>query len=61
MPHKKPGSYVLRTTITFDTAIDSELIMFINLAEVKAYTIKELLRLGYEKFKELNKEGYYDE
>lgn len=60
MPHKKPAKFVLRTTITLDQERDQELIHFLEQSESKAYTISELMRMGFIQFKKLDQEGHYD-
>jgi len=60
MPHKKPASFVLRTTITLSQEKDQELIHFLEQSESKAYTIAELMRLGYQEFLRQDEKGYYD-
>lgn len=63
MPHKKPvkpATTVMRTTITFYDEEDHEEIDFIMSSVSKAYTIRQLIKLGFIKFKELNQEGHYE-
>jgi len=61
MPHKKPIKFVIRTTITLDQISDQELIEFLESSESKAYAIAELMRFGFDHYKELTNEGHNDQ
>lgn len=61
MPHKKPIKFVIRTTITLDQINDQELIEFLESSESKAYAIAELMRFGFDHYKELPNEGHNDQ